>query len=417
MMVPKIFPAVAAAAFLLSTSANVTAAPLTPAGDFGIPQRVAENMRPAWLAGAETIDTLNYVEGVDWRNNVIIVVGEAVVPTDAVNFTQAKGLASRGARADAYRKMAEFINGVRVDGETTVEQLQSIKDTVKLKVSATIKGAQVIKEGFLSDGGYRVVMQVPLFGAKDSLANAVMEKPTSIETFPDPVANVKPAEMPYNRDTPVKRRIEIVKVTIEEESAQPTTPYTYTPQQPYTPPASPSPYPFAQRKTSFDALNLQKTSLDTLNLQNLDAGLPQMQQPTYQQPYQPSATPPAQPARRSVADYVSMAEGDYTGLVVDCRGLGLQPVMSPVIKNSNGTKIYGHRNLDIDKIIQMGMADYSSDLEHVDRAGSNPLVVKATAVDNFNSNPVLVIPDSNRVLIENYVTKFLNELKVVFLFD
>ena len=91
--------------------------------------------------------------------------------------------------------------------------------------------------------------------------------------------------------------------------------------------------------------------------------------------------------------------------------------MSPVIENSNGTKIYGHKNLDIDKIISMGMADYISDEESVDRAGDNPLVVKAIAVKNFNSNPVLTIPDSNRVLIENYATKFLKDMKVVFLFD
>ena len=76
--------------------------------------------------------------------------------------------------------------------------------------------------------------------------------------------------------------------------------------------------------------------------------------------------------------------------------------MSPVVKNSNGTKIYGHKNLDIDKIIEMGMADYVNNTDSVQRAGENPLVVKATAVENFNSNPVLEVPDSNRVLIENH---------------
>ena len=418
MMVPKIFPAVAAAAFLLSTSADVNAETIMPGGGFGIPQKVADNMQPAWLKGVETIDNLTYVEGVDWRKNVIVVIGEAVVPPDAINFTQAKGLASRGAKADAYRKMAEVINGVRVDSETTVEKLQSVKDKIRLKVSATIKGAQVIKEGFLSDGGYRVVMQVPLFGVKDSLASAVLEKPEVVEAFPAPVADVKPAEMPYSKDTPVKRRIEITRVTIEEEpvqpTPQPTTPYSYTP-QPYTPPTSP--YSYMPQQKSFDTLDLQK--LDTPGFPSMQPpGQPGYQTPGYQAPgYQPPATPPTQPARSSIDNYKSMAEGDFTGLVVDCRGLGLQPVMSPVIKNSNGTKIYGHRNLDIDKIIEMGMADYSNDINHVERAGSNPLVIKAKAVDNFNSNPVLVIPDSNRVLIENYVTKFLNELKVVFLFD
>ena len=55
------------------------------------------------------------------------------------------------------------------------------------------------------------------------------------------------------------------------------------------------------------------------------------------------------PIKRTVAEFAEMAQGDYTGLVIDCRGLGLKTAMSPVVKNANGTKIYGHKNLDVDK--------------------------------------------------------------------
>ena len=134
-------------------------------------------------------------------------------------------------------------------------------------------------------------------------------------------------------------------------------------------------------------------------------------------------TPPAekttlpQVIKKSVEDFISAAQGDYTGLIIDCRGLGLKTAMSPVIKNVNGTKIYGHKDLDIDKIIEMGMVDYVDNPENVARAGTNPLIVKAVSLDNFNSDPVVSIADSNKILIENRVTKFLKELRVVFLFD
>ena len=121
--------------------------------------------------------------------------------------------------------------------------------------------------------------------------------------------------------------------------------------------------------------------------------------------------------KKSVDEYASAAQGDYTGLIVDCRGLGLQTAMSPVIFNTNGTKIYGHKNLDIDRIIEMGMVDYINDVTNLDRAGTNPLVVKAVSLKDFNSNPVVSLPDSNRILIENHVTRFLQGLKVVFLYD
>ena len=177
-------------------------------------------------ASAES-KTTNFVDGVDWKNRVITVTGEGVVPKDAVNYTQAKGLASKAARADAYRKLGEIINGVRVEGETTVEKMLTTYDQIKLKVAATIKGATVVDETFLSDGGYRVVMQVPIFGTSNSLAGAVFDRTSAVEPFPEPVFEVAPSSLPYNSSTPLKRRFEVTKVTIEEEDFKPvpSTPY------------------------------------------------------------------------------------------------------------------------------------------------------------------------------------------------
>lgn len=107
------------------------------------------------------------------------------------------------------------------------------------------------------------------------------------------------------------------------------------------------------------------------------------------------------------------AIGGYTGVIVDCRGLGLQPVMSPVIKNENGTPIYGYKNLDYKKVISNGMAGYTTDINNAQRAGTNPLVVKATRIDGFG-NPVLSVADANRVLIENGASGFLDRTNVVF---
>lgn len=315
----------------------------------------------------------NSMGDVDWKNRVITVTGEAVAPPNAVNQAQARAMASRGAQADAYRRLAETINGVRVEGETTVENMITTRDTIKLRVSATIKGAKVVDEKFMSDGGYRVTMQVPLFGVSNSLAGAVFERDYTVEPFPDPVFDSEPSR-----------------------AYQPST--NYTPTTPYQSPLS------------------RMAVVTNYNLQNLQSNTSAYQQPT-QNSQIAYDTAPSQPVRKSVADYASMAEGGYTGLIVDCRGLELQPVMSPVIKNVNGTKIYGHKNLDIDKVISMGMADYIDDTNNAGRAGDKPLVVKAVSLENFNSNPVVAISDSNRILIENYASKFLKDLKVVFLFD
>ena len=114
---------------------------------------------------------------------------------------------------------------------------------------------------------------------------------------------------------------------------------------------------------------------------------------------------------------VTVTASGYTGLIVDCSGLNLNPVMSPVIKNNDGQSIYGHRNLDYDKVIANGMASYASsvnDSVSVSRAGNNPLVVKAVKVEGLNANPVISVADADKILSANQVDKFLDNCAVVF---
>lgn len=106
----------------------------------------------------------------------------------------------------------------------------------------------------------------------------------------------------------------------------------------------------------------------------------------------------------------------YTGLIIDCRGLGLERVMSPVILDNSDRPIYGHKNLDYDKVVSRGMAAYSADgVNDLSQAGSNPLIVKAVRLAGQNCNPVISVEDANRVLIENQATGFLSNCSVVFI--
>ena len=111
------------------------------------------------------------------------------------------------------------------------------------------------------------------------------------------------------------------------------------------------------------------------------------------------------------------AIGGYTGLIIDCRGVGtLNPVMSPVIKNVKGVKLYGHENLNYDLVVRDGMVNYATDRSMAGRAGSNPLIIKAKSLADHNANPVVSEEDGSRILIENGATGFLNKTAVVFLY-
>ena len=127
-------------------------------------------------------------------------------------------------------------------------------------------------------------------------------------------------------------------------------------------------------------------------------------------------TPSAPPETFPTPTVTVPSSGGYTGLVVDCRGLGLKPVMSPVIKNNSGIAIYGHKNLDPAKVIAQGMADYSYEVNNgAGRAGTNPLIVKAISIDGtLRGNPVVSTEDANKILAENNISHFLENTNVVF---
>lgn len=72
-----------------------------------------------------------------------------------------------------------------------------------------------------------------------------------------------------------------------------------------------------------------------------------------------------------------------TGLLVDARGLGARPAMSPKIVDENGEEVYGSASVSREYAIQQGMAGYAKDLEKATtnpRIAATPMVVKAIAV-------------------------------------
>jgi len=123
------------------------------------------------------------------------------------------------------------------------------------------------------------------------------------------------------------------------------------------------------------------------------------------------------PVDKNALKQLAAASKTYTGLVVDCSGLNINCVMSPVILNEQGTTIYGYQNLDYDKIIVRGMVSYAEEIgDQISqaRAGENPLVIKALSLDEFQANPKVSVADADKILAANQHDKFLDNCAVVF---
>lgn len=345
-----------------------------------------------------TTENLFAAPALDWSKQVITVTGTGFAPDGTYNPTRAKLLAKRAALQEAYRQLAEVVNGVKVTGETTVSEMTLVSDIIRTKVEATIKGAKAISEREIEDGGYEVTVQMPLFGKSSALAGVVLQKPEKKEPFPEPVPDVLPTIPPYTSTTPIKQRIDIV-INAPRNS---TITVTKNPQiSRYS-----SAVEFAPISNNF-SLN----QLDVFSPAMPQVNFPQVQLPQVQLP----SVQPVETVETDVSDATAL--GGYTGLIIDCSEMDLQPVMSPTIQNETGDTIYGDKNLDYDKIIEFGMVSYASSAEDevAERAGKNPLVVRAVELKKFSSTPVLSDADSNRVLLENKANAFLEKLNVVFI--
>ncbi len=109
----------------------------------------------------------------------------------------------------------------------------------------------------------------------------------------------------------------------------------------------------------------------------------------------------------------------YTGLIVDARGLDLQPSMAPKILAASGAQIYGVGIAEQHFITSIGLVGYHKDPEQAagsDRLGGNeahPLVVKAEKVSGlYNADVVVSNEDAANIRFADTSAEFLKECRV-----
>ncbi len=388
---------------------------------------IVKSFALAVLMLALAVCTTGTSEAAQWDGGKIRVEGLGIAPADA-RGTQAEALARRAALSDAYRQLAEQINGVNVDATTTVESMMLMNTTVRTHVTALIKGAQIIDEDARRDGSYVVTMEIPVYGS-GSLASSVFTRietraawaaPESVYAPYTPVPYDTTGYGTYERTQNQGSSSPILQAAMAADpSAAVTTPAVQTPSAAATTPTRPT-HPAATVAPTMPAAPVVTPAAPTTPSAPVVTPAAPTTPPaavtvTPAAPLTPAApTTSAAPLTPAEIVPTGSAVGGYTGVIIDCTGLGLRPAMSPVIKAENGQPIYGYKNLDVDKVVQSGMASYAHSDAEATRAGANPLRLRAVSVDR-SANPVLSAGDANRLLLENSASGFLDATNVVFI--
>lgn len=152
------------------------------------------SVRPSAAKGSDFVQEMEHGK-INWTDQYIEAEGSSIMDSSRFKLrNQAKLMAQRGAIVDAQRNLLEIVNGVLVEGQTTVKDLVVESDEVKTKVSGMLKGAVKVGKTTYEDGVATVRLRIPLYA--DGLAEAVDTTPAPTPVPVDPNAPVVQDSLP-----------------------------------------------------------------------------------------------------------------------------------------------------------------------------------------------------------------------------
>ena len=113
--------------------------------------------------------------------------------------------------------------------------------------------------------------------------------------------------------------------------------------------------------------------------------------------------------------------GGVTGIIIDGKGLGLRPAMSPRIMNQSGSVVYGPGQYSRDYAASNGVVGYAKSLEQAKadpRVQGNPLVIRGSSVSGSSAADLVVSNvDAGKIARADGSAGLLGNCRVMFVLD
>ena len=113
--------------------------------------------------------------------------------------------------------------------------------------------------------------------------------------------------------------------------------------------------------------------------------------------------------------------GGVTGIIIDGKGLGLRPAMSPRIMNQSGSVVYGPGQYSRDYAASNGVVGYAKSLEQAKadpRVQGNPLVIRGSSVSGSSAADMVVSNvDAGKIARADGSAGLLGNCRVMFVLD
>ena len=307
------------------------------------------------------VDTVANGHGrINYGAGVVKATGYGAPPPPGVasSLSQSKLMALGAARADALRTLAMTVSAIQVTSETKVKNYVLQKDEVQTHLEALLQSPRIVSETTQPDGTAVVVVELPMYG-KNSIASVVM---------PEAMAT-------------------------EEESSERSAAASY-----------PAPS-IAVGGAGADANGEFRGPAQPA----IPVALPPI-------PRKPAPLPGGEPGLTPLSD-----NGPFSSVLIDCRGLQMEAIMSPKLYDTTGREVYGTIRVTPEYAIETGIVGYPRSMAEAlrtARCGGHPLIVRALRVgDKHRFNAVISLEDADRILAANNRDNFLQKTRVIFLVD
>lgn len=187
--------------------------PTTQTGNVPDPQRTID---PQQLINAGNPVVSSYENGnVNWTQQYVEATGYSVM--DKAKYTiegQAELMARQGAKVIAQRNLLEIVQGIRIVGETKVQDCVTKGDYVYTRIDGIIKGAEMVGDYVVKGNIVEVTMRVPLYQSptgKGGIGDALLptSKSLKVNPSPEPTPNINPNPEPTPTPVPNKETVTI----------------------------------------------------------------------------------------------------------------------------------------------------------------------------------------------------------------
>lgn len=133
-------------------------------------------------------------------------------------------------------------------------------------------------------------------------------------------------------------------------------------------------------------------------------------------------TPPAAPQPAPAVPQPTPAGAPvYTGMVVDARGLGARPAMSPKIVDETGVEVYGSMVVDKAFAVSQGISGYARDLTAAQgnqRVTNNPFTVKGVSAEGAGKADIKISnAEAQQIRAATENLSFMKKCRVMIVLD